>query len=72
MELAVSSTLYDGPIDIFKINDEKHFQYIKTVPSLSEAAKFTGVQLPHISRYCMGKIRISNGGYTFKYAKRGD
>lgn len=40
---------------------------VKTVGSLTEAARETGVHASHITRYCNGKLKVSKTGFTFRY-----
>lgn len=40
---------------------------VKTVESLMEAARETGVHATHIVKYCKGKLNRSKTGLTFRY-----
>lgn len=42
-------------------------EIIKTVDSVSDAEKETGVKSEHISKYCKGILGKSKNGFTFKY-----
>lgn len=58
----VGTTRPKRPVKVYR-----HRKYLKTVESLSEAVRITGVS--HVIKYCQGILNESEKGYSFKYAK---
>ena len=59
----VGTTKPRRPVDIYK-----NGIFYKNVDSGWEAARQTGVQKAHISRYCRGVLKESVAGFSFKYS----
>lgn len=51
-------------VDIYK-----NGVFLQTAESLKSAAKVTGVQASHITKYCRGILKNSYTGYSFKFPK---
>lgn len=45
---------------------------IKTVPSVTEAARQTGISRPEINRYLSGEYKKNRAGYSFRATAPGD